>query len=355
MEEGVVFDLDTDALHNDQPDSEDEEAFNENLLKFSNLAVAGDIGDEDGYVEGQPFEIISSKMTNLMENGLVMKRILREGYGALPKDRDIVRVHYNGYIEYQPEPFDCTYARKKPHQFSINNGEVLPGLDIAVQSMRLNEKSQFLLKPQVAYGILGCLNRVPANSDILFEIELLEIVNVGAVAEYEALPEDQQRQFDHVYHYCVALCAKGKDLFNKNIHSSIKEYNKAVGKLENALMDDYNDEVKQQELLHKLYVNLIVCYTRCEQPRKSCIYFNRLMALVKGTSLKIPAKAYYNNARSLRMLGEFRLAKTRLNLAHEKEPNNPDILNEMIALDKDINDYKDKEVEMAKAFISSNK
>lgn len=75
--------------------------------------------------------------------------------------------------------------------------------------MKLNEKSQFLVQPHLAYGTLGCLDRIPPNSVILFEIELIEIIESGAAENYIQLPEEQKKQFSEVYKFCLSQCAKG--------------------------------------------------------------------------------------------------------------------------------------------------
>nr|XP_023027876.1 inactive peptidyl-prolyl cis-trans isomerase shutdown [Leptinotarsa decemlineata]XP_023027884.1 inactive peptidyl-prolyl cis-trans isomerase shutdown [Leptinotarsa decemlineata] len=356
MEDGVEFTVKSEAVDGVEEETDEDREYKKNLLDFMNMqVVGGDYQDEDTYIEGQPFENIASKMFNIVENGAIKKRIIREGYGDKPPDLSSVRVHYNGYIEFNAEPFDSTYARKKSHQFTVNSGEVIPGLDIAVQSMKLNEKSQFLIQPQYAYGKLGCLNRVPANSEVLFEVELLEIVDVGAASAYESLPPEDQRSFVNLYGYCLALCAKGNDLYGKNVKAAIREYNTAAGKLEMCQLSDYDDQIKQQELLMRLYTNLLICYTKVEEPKKGCINFNKIRELVNGTDLTISAKCYYNNAKCLRMLGEFNLAKKRLDLAYKLEPKNPDILNEMVNLENEIKTYKKKQIELGKALLNSAK
>ncbi|KAG5882652.1 hypothetical protein JTB14_018341 [Gonioctena quinquepunctata] len=137
--------------------------------------------------------------------------------------------------------------------------------------------------------------------------------------------------------YCLALCAKAKDLFGKNIRSAIKEYNTAVVKLETCQLSDYDDQIKHQELLMKLYTNLLI------------------RELVNGTDIKIPAKCYFNNARCLRLLGEFDLAKKRLDEAYKREPKNPDILNEMVNIENEFKAYKKKQTKLGKALLDSCK
>lgn len=258
-------------------------------------------------------------------------------------------------MEYNAEPFDSTYARGKPFQMSVNCGEVIIGLDIAIQSMKLNEKSQFLIQPMYAYGQLGCLQRVPPNTEVLFEVELKQIVDVSAASRFDTLPNEDKKKFTYVYDYCLALCAKGKDLYSKNVNGAIREYNAAVSKLELCQLDTYEDQEKHQELLLRLYSNLLVAYTKIEEPKKGCINFNRICELVKGTDIKITAKMYFNNAKCLRMLGEFNLAKKRLEIAEKLEPKNPEILNEMIALDRDIMKSRQEQIQMGKALLSTMK
>nr|CAI5870076.1 unnamed protein product [Callosobruchus analis] len=352
MDEGIVLEVNTNELDETEKPTDEDVEYTENLLKYLNLeVVGGDVGPEDTYVEGQPFEKIAAKMFNLLGNGKIKKRVLREGYGQKPPDMSIVRVHYNAYLEYEGEPFDSTYARKKVHEFKVNNGEVLVGLDLAIQSMKLTEKSQFIIQPEYAYGKYGCLNRVPKNSEVLFEVELLEVIDCGAAATFQKLPEEQQKEFHHVYEYCLALCAKGKDIFTKNVPGAIKEYNSAAYKLEHCILGDMADQEKQQELLMRLYTNLLVCYTKTEEPKKGCTNFNKIRDLVKGTELKIPPKCYFNNAKCLRMLGEFELAKKRLNIAYRAEPKNPDVLNLMLNLEEDIRKSKREQIERSRAML----
>lgn len=356
LKEGITFTASCDVVSEGEQFTEEDREYEANIANFANLQVIGeDLQDEDTYVEGQPFEIIGSKMTNLISNGKIKKRIIREGYGNKPPDGAIVRVDYNAYIEYSAEPFDSTYARKKHHQFQINNGQVLPCLDIAVQSMLLNEKAQFLVAPEYAYGKLGCLHRVPPNSEVLFEVELLEVVDIGASMGFEALAPEEKKKFKNIHDFCLAMCARGKDLYQKNITAAIKEYNIAVGHLENATLDTFEDQEIQQELLLKLYTNLLVCYTKAEEPKKGCINFNKIKDLVKGTDLKISAKVYFNNAKCLRKLGDYGLAKKRLEMARMIEPKNPDILNEFLILDQELQIYKKKEIHFGKALVNSAK
>ncbi|KAK9879577.1 hypothetical protein WA026_006642 [Henosepilachna vigintioctopunctata] len=345
---GAEFEVSIKEAEDYEEYNSEDENIQETLLKFNNMNC---LQDENGYNEGEPFEIIAKEMIDLIPDGGVKKKVLREGYGELPPDLAVVKVDYNAYVEYEATPFDSTYSRRKKHEFILNNAEVIPGLDIGVQSMKITEKAQFLLTPQYAYGVLGCLGRVPKNTSVLFEVELHEIVDSGAALSYNQLSEDNKQQFQQVYNYCLAICARAKDKFQKNINDALKEYNTAMYKLENVELKDYHEQEKQQDLLLRLYTNILVCYTRLDKPKKGCIAANKIYEIAKGIRMKIPAKVYFSNAKCLRMLGEFAQAKRKLEIARSLEPRNPDIANEFILLKEDIEKHKKTESSMAKAFV----
>ncbi|KAL3286894.1 hypothetical protein HHI36_001381 [Cryptolaemus montrouzieri] len=351
---GAEFEVDLGNSENSIKEDSDNEDIQETLLKFSNMSCLGDtdIADEDNYIEGEPFEIIAKEMTDLIPDGGVKKRVLREGYGETPADLAVVKVDYNAYVEYEAQPFDSTYARRRKHEFIINNCDVIEGLDIAVRSMKLTEKSQFLIKPEYAYGAMGCLVRVPKNATVLFEIELHEIVDSGAALSYNKLPEEKKNEFNEVYKYCLALCVRAKEKFKRDIRMAVKEYNTAAGKLECVQMKDYSEQEKQQDLLLRLYTNILVCYTKLEEPKRGCNAANRIFEMTKGIGIKLPAKVYYSNAKCLRMLGEYQQARKKLELAHRREPKNPEIAQELLTLSKAMEEHKKKEHSLAKAFVT---
>ena len=46
----------------------------------------------------------------------------------------------------------------------VSTEEVIPGWEVAVKSMRRNERSQFLIAPDYAFGPMGCPPRIPPNA-----------------------------------------------------------------------------------------------------------------------------------------------------------------------------------------------
>ncbi|KAJ3647950.1 hypothetical protein Zmor_006750 [Zophobas morio] len=352
-EEGTEFRVDADFVRdNVKSDEEGEVSNSEQGIQQCNTECIG-IFDEDVYEEGEPFEIIGKKMTSLVPNGKIKKRVIREGAGDKPTEYSMVKIHFNAYVEYDENPFDSTYMRNKPYGFIVNDGRVIAGLDFAVQSMKPNEKSQFLIHPDYAYGRNCSLGRVPSNATVLFEVELLEIVHSGAVLTYEKLPEDQQKEFSEIYKYCVALCERGKKSFSDRQYlKALIDYNTCAAKLEKVTLHYKDDIEKHRQLLLKVYTNLLICYTRNKEFRKACLNAKKIYDVTKnGELIKIHPKVYFNHAKCLRYLGEYDSAKTFLDKAHKMEPKNPEIANEMLNLDNDRAEHRQQEAIFAKALM----
>lgn len=112
-----------------------------------------------------PFEVLRDKMIDVSDakDGGVMKRIILPGSGVVAANGSRVRIHYNAYFELNDEPFDSTYLRSRSLEFRLGSGMVVPGLDIAVSTMRKQERAQFIVEPNYFMGERGCPPRVPGN------------------------------------------------------------------------------------------------------------------------------------------------------------------------------------------------
>lgn len=98
---------------------------------------------------------------------------LKEGGGASPKPADVVKVHYRGTLTDGKE-FDSSYKRGQPATFALNR--VIPCWTEGVQAMKVGGKVKLLCPSNLAYGSRGVPGLIPANSSLLFEVELLDIV-----------------------------------------------------------------------------------------------------------------------------------------------------------------------------------
>ncbi len=112
------------------------------------------------------------------ESGLMYK-IITEGSGAIPKADDSVVAHYAGTLLDGTE-FDSSYKRGKPATFGVSN--LIPGWVEALQLMPVGSKWELYIPGDLAYGPRGNQG-IPPSSTLVFELELLEIVQKEVAGE----------------------------------------------------------------------------------------------------------------------------------------------------------------------------
>ena len=104
--------------------------------------------------------------------------ILKEGTGAVAKTGDTVAVNYTGKL-LNGTTFDSNVDPKfnhvQPFPFTIGGGRVIKGWDIGVAGMRVGEVRKLELAPEYAYGSNAVGNLIPANSTLVFEVQLLAL------------------------------------------------------------------------------------------------------------------------------------------------------------------------------------
>lgn len=101
--------------------------------------------------------------------------VIKEGTGAKPVDTNIVRVHYEGFLLNKNEPFDSSKKRGQPAEFRLN--EVIRGWTEGVQLMTVGSTYKFYIPYQLGYGEQGSGEVIPGGSVLIFEVELIDIVN----------------------------------------------------------------------------------------------------------------------------------------------------------------------------------
>lgn len=99
----------------------------------------------------------------------------REGTGPSPQKGDTVAVHYTGYL-LNGMPFESTENQDGPVEFEVGAGKVIPGWDRTLLDMQVGEKRTAIIPPNLAYGASGAQGVIPPNSFLVFEVELVDIV-----------------------------------------------------------------------------------------------------------------------------------------------------------------------------------
>ncbi|HBA90050.1 MAG TPA: peptidylprolyl isomerase [Geobacter sp.] len=97
-----------------------------------------------------------------------------KGTGAAPTSGKSVTVHYTGILE-NGTKFDSSVDRGQPFVFRIGAGEVIPGWDEGVISMKVGGKRKLVIPPQLGYGSAGAGGVIPPNATLIFDVELLDV------------------------------------------------------------------------------------------------------------------------------------------------------------------------------------
>ena len=107
-----------------------------------------------------------------LDNGLQYQDMV-VGTGAVAKAGNVISVHYAGTLA-NGTPFDSSYTRGTPFEFTLGNGQVIQGWDIGVAGMKIGGKRRLVIPPSLGYGP-NDYGPIPGNSTLLFDVELLKI------------------------------------------------------------------------------------------------------------------------------------------------------------------------------------
>lgn len=128
---------------------------------------------------GEAFLATNAKAEGVQvtDSGLQYK-VLEQGDGPKPGPDSRVSVHYRGTLV-DGTVFDSSYERGQPAVFNLSS--VVPGWQEGLQLMPVGSKYMLWLPSELGYGDMGTPGGpIPPGSALVFEVELLEIVDAGA-------------------------------------------------------------------------------------------------------------------------------------------------------------------------------
>ena len=126
--------------------------------------------------EGDTFLTTNKKKEGIKTtaSGLQYK-VINEGTGKKATADDTVRVNYKGTL-IDGKEFDSSYSRGEPVEFPVS-GVVIPGWTEALQLMPVGSKWQLFVPSNLAYGERGQGPDIGPNATLIFEIDLLAIID----------------------------------------------------------------------------------------------------------------------------------------------------------------------------------
>lgn len=129
--------------------------------------------------QAEDFLVANKKKEGIVEtdSGLQYK-VVKAGKGPSPKATDTVTTHYHGTL-LDGSVFDSSVDRGEPVDFQVNR--VIPGWTEALKKMKVGDKWELYIPPELAYGEGGTPDGAIGPNELLkFEVELLGIGEAAA-------------------------------------------------------------------------------------------------------------------------------------------------------------------------------
>lgn len=109
----------------------------------------------------------------------------KEGTGAHVEKGKLVTVNYTG-TNLEGKPFDSNvdpqFKHVEPFQFVAGVGQVIPGWDEGLLLLKKGSKAHFYIPSKLAYGPRAMGDEIPANSILVFDVEVVKIEDAPATA-----------------------------------------------------------------------------------------------------------------------------------------------------------------------------
>lgn len=114
--------------------------------------------------------------TRTTASGLTIVEV-KPGDGNVAGPGDTVSVHYTGKLK-DGTKFDSSYDRNQPIQFTLGAHQVIAGWDEGITGMKVGEKRQLIIPPDLAYGANGTPDgTIPPNATLYFDVELMGVTH----------------------------------------------------------------------------------------------------------------------------------------------------------------------------------
>jgi peptidylprolyl isomerase len=128
----------------------------------------------DLIIENQVVDAGESLKPKSQVNDLIIEDLV-VGTGELLKQKDKIVIHYKGML-LDGTVFDSSYDRDEALECKIGVGKLIRGWDVGCIGMQVGGKRKLTIPYMQAYGELGYPPIIPPCADLVFELELLEII-----------------------------------------------------------------------------------------------------------------------------------------------------------------------------------
>lgn len=119
--------------------------------------------DDEGVLVPEPKQL--TRPTGISVTDFVI------GKGLEPKLGAKVKITYEGFFP-DGYVFDSNLKRTKPFVFRKGTGQVIRGLDLGLEGLRIGGSREIVIPPALGYGAEG-LDKIPGNQTLVFRVTLV--------------------------------------------------------------------------------------------------------------------------------------------------------------------------------------
>ena len=98
--------------------------------------------------------------------------IVQKGTGPYPDSGKTVLVNYSGFLT-NGKRFDSSVEREEPFLFTVGMHQVIPGWEEGILLMNKGTKARLIIPSSLAFSNKK-VGQIPANSDLIFDVELID-------------------------------------------------------------------------------------------------------------------------------------------------------------------------------------
>ncbi|CAJ2645200.1 unnamed protein product [Trifolium pratense] len=141
----------------------------------SNLPVSIEPSTEMMKEDGNNMEDTKSSQVRTLSNGLVIQELeTGKENGKIAALGKKISINYTGKLKENGAEVESN-AGQAPFKFRLGKGEVIEGLDIGLEGMRVGEKRRLVIPPSMTSKKNGDSENIPPNSWLIYELELVKV------------------------------------------------------------------------------------------------------------------------------------------------------------------------------------
>jgi hypothetical protein len=129
----------------------------------------------------QPATVLADGPRRTLPSGLTIVAV-KEGTGPEVKLGDSVTINHRGRLYYGGQEFDTSQGGA-PLTFVAGGTDLISGIETGAMGMKAGGIRELLIPPQLGYGSQAMGDKIPPNSPLLFDIQVLSIRPLGATTQ----------------------------------------------------------------------------------------------------------------------------------------------------------------------------